>query len=280
MNNSDSFPVQHFILNGKLKPLIEFSDSMVTGEKIIYEVIRVMDSTPIFLEEHLKRMEQSITLSNLELIDIELLHKSVKELLANNPVKQHNIKVVANYKSPNTKPVFLVFFIPSKYPSTLQQNNGVWVKTIPATRLNPEVKAENKILRNYADEIIANYKCYEVLMINDSGLITEGSRSNVFFVKQGKLLTAPLNLVLGGITRLKILEICKELGIEVSLECLHKSKLNCIDGGFITGTSPGVLLINKIDNIDIDINVDIIQRIHDAYDNLVNNEIKRWKHKN
>ena len=114
-------------------------------------------------------------------------------------------------------------------------------------------------------------------MINETGQITEGSRSNVFFVSNKKLYTAPLNLVLGGITRLKVIDICNKLKIDTVQECLNKEQLTDIDGAFITGTSPGVLAINKIDNIELNVNIDLIKQISTEYNTLVQNEISCWK---
>lgn len=268
---------QYFLHNGRLKTISEFNDNIISGEKVIYEVIKISDSAPIFLDEHLSRMRQSIELSKFKTIDLNSLRKSIKELLHINPVEQQNIKLIASYKAENAQPNITVFFIPSKYPSTDDKINGVYVKTISATRNNPEVKAENKTLRTYADEVIANNLCYEVLMINEARLITEGSRSNVFFVANKKLYTAPLNLVLGGITRLKVIDICKKLNIDIAQQCLNEKQLTEIDGAFITGTSPGVLAINKIDNIELNVNIDLIKQISTEYDTLVQNEINRWK---
>lgn len=277
MNKLVNSNPRYFLHNGRLKTISEFSGNIISGEKVIYEVIKISDSAPIFLDEHLSRMRLSIELSKLKKIDLNSLRKSIKELLHINPVQQQNIKLIASYKAENAQPNITVFFIPSKYPSVEDKLNGVYVKTITAIRNNPGIKAENKTLRTYADEVIAKNLCYEVLMINETGQITEGSRSNVFFVANTKLYTAPLNLVLGGITRLKVMDICNKLNIDTVQECLNEKQLPDIDGAFITGTSPGVLAINKIDDIELNVNIDLIKQISKEYDTLVQNEINRWK---
>jgi branched-subunit amino acid aminotransferase/4-amino-4-deoxychorismate lyase len=58
----------------------------------------------------------------------------------------------------------------------------------------------------------------DAILVRDTGkkIVTEGTRSNVFAVKKGKVYTAPEgNLILSGITRAKILELCRTLGIGV-----------------------------------------------------------------
>ncbi|BDX39531.1 branched chain amino acid aminotransferase [Tenuifilaceae bacterium CYCD] len=277
MTNSMNTNVQYFIKNGDLVPINLFCNDLIEGHKIIYEVIRVIESTPIFLTDHINRLAQSIKLASLPPSNYDLIRTSIKQLLQKNPISQQNIKVVVCYKSEKDTPIFTAYFIPSKYPNQSEKINGIEVRTIRATRVNPEVKAENKSLRACADEVIANTGCYEVLMINDSCNITEGSRSNVFFVKNGKLITAPSSVVLGGITRIKILEICSRQGIEVIPECISISQISGIDGGFISGTSPGVLTISRIDNIKLNVNIDLIKQINAEYETLITNEIQSWK---
>lgn len=273
-NNND----EYFILNGKLLPINMFDKQFVEGEKIIYEVIRVKNSVPIFFSEHIQRLERSIYSANLAPLDLIKLKESVTLLLYSNPVNEKNIKIVSCYRTINEIPSFAIYFIPSNYPSNKEKQNGIKVSTIQATRANPDVKAENKTLRSYADLVIAKTSSYEVLMLNELNQITEGSRSNVFFIKKGNLITAPINLVLGGITREKVLQICSKLGIEVIPNCLSIDELLEIEGGFISGTSPGVLAINQIDHLKLNSNNNtLIFRISNEYEILVNAEIQNWK---
>lgn len=277
MTNTMNTNVQYFIKNGDLVPINQFSNDLVEGHTIIYEVIRVIESTPIFLTDHINRLAQSIKLASLPPSNYDLIRTSIKQLLQKNPITQQNIKIVVRYLSEKDTPSFTIHFIPSKYPNQSEKINGIEVRTIHATRVNPEVKAENKSLRAYADEVIANTGCYEVLMINDSGNITEGSRSNVFFVKNSKLITAPSSVVLGGITRIKIIEICSRLGIKIIPECLSISQISEIDGGFISGTSPGVLTISRIGNTKLNVNIELIKQINAEYETLITKEIQNWK---
>lgn len=277
MSKSASTAPRHFIHNGSVRPTSELSNSLTSGEKVIYEVIRVSRSAPIFLNEHLARMEQSVALSQLKSINMGTIRNSVKELLRVNPVEQQNIKLVASYGAGNAEPSITAFFIASKYPDEHDRLNGVCVKTIPATRSNPEVKAENRALRSHADQVIASSQCYEVLMVNRAGQLTEGSRSNMFFAIGNRLHTAPLSAVLGGITRQKVIEICQKRGIEVVHECLDKAHLTQLGGAFLTGTSPGVLAISRIDTVELSVNFGPTKLIGTEYDALVQHEIERWR---
>ena len=267
---------KYCILNGNLLAMGRPDQGFLEGEKVIYEVIRIVNSAPIFLTDHLQRMTNSIALSNLQQINIESIVDALKLLLKKNPVEEQNVKIVCAYENIKADPYCSVFFIPSKYPTVCEREQGVTVKTVNAIRLNPEIKAENKTLRDYADEIITKSGCYEVLMVNDSGLITEGSRSNVFFIKDECVITAPSNLVLGGITREKVLQVCANQRIGISMECLPLHDIGSVQAAFISGTSPGVLPINQIDNIVMNVNTDLIHRIRGGYEDFIELEITKW----
>ena len=134
----------YFILNGNLLEIDKFSSSQLKGDIVIYEVVRVKNSVPIFLREHTGRLQNSINLAKLKHLDYDELSRSIVELLMRNPVDEKNIKIVVNYTHQAELPQYLIFFITSKYPSSLEREKGVCVQTINATRLNPEIKAENK----------------------------------------------------------------------------------------------------------------------------------------
>ena len=89
---------------------------------------------------------------------------------------------------------------------------------------------------------------YEALLVNENNLITEGSRSNIFFLRNNILFTAPDNMILNGITRKYILEICSENNITVKYEPVNADEISDYDAVFMTGTSPMVLPFNRIDD--------------------------------
>jgi branched-chain amino acid aminotransferase len=103
-------------------------------------------------------------------------------------------------------------------------------------------------VRESAIQLIANQKLYEVLLVDRNGLITEGSRSNVFFVKGEVFYTAQASLILEGITRQKVFECLNELGFQVIAEAVGVNEISRFDAVFLTGTSPNVLPVRSIGN--------------------------------
>jgi D-alanine transaminase len=85
-----------------------------------------------------------------------------------------------------------------------------------------------------------------------NGLITEGSRSNIFFVTGDTLSTHPeSNHILSGITRKNILRIAKEAGINVKEEPLPEKNLGNLREAFITNTSAEITPVIGINDLII-----------------------------
>lgn len=74
-----------------------------------------------------------------------------------------------------------------------------------------------------------------------NGYITEGSRSNIFFVIDGTLYTHPeSNFILSGVTRKNILRIAEEAGIRIKEEAVQENRIRLIQEAFISNTSAEV----------------------------------------
>ncbi|WP_443110713.1 aminotransferase class IV [Caloramator sp. mosi_1] len=110
------------------------------------------------------------------------------------------------------------------------------------------------------------------MLVNNFDEITEGSRSNIFFIKGSKLYTAPKEDVLVGITRIKVIEIANKLGFEVVEDKIKVSQISEFEACFLTGTSPKVLPISYIDSYAYNVNNDILRNIMREYDKMINNE--------
>ena len=91
-------------------------------------------------------------------------------------------------------------------------------------------------------------------MVDHNGFITEGSRTNIFFIQGNKFYTAPNSIVLLGIMRSKVIELIVELNFTLIEECIHTSRINQMDAAFITGTSPRILPIQNINEVPLDVN--------------------------
>ncbi|MGE3466482.1 MAG: branched-chain amino acid transaminase [Pyrinomonadaceae bacterium] len=92
----------------------------------------------------------------------------------------------------------------------------------------------------------------EGIALDDRGMVSEGSGENIFLVNNGKLITPPLGAsVLPGITRDSVVQIARELGIEVVETAVQRAALYLADEVFFTGTAAEITPIRSIDRITV-----------------------------
>lgn len=92
----------------------------------------------------------------------------------------------------------------------------------------------------------------EGIALDDRGYVSEGSGENIFLVNSGKLITPPLGAsILPGITRDSVVQIAREMGIEVIETSIQRSALYLADELFFTGTAAEISPIRSVDRITI-----------------------------
>jgi branched-chain amino acid aminotransferase len=266
-----------FILNNEFMNCKEFDNNLISEGKSLYEVIRIIDGVPLFLEDHLERLFNSAVVTGLNIwLHKDKIEHSIRELSEVNSLKDGNIKIIFNFneKRENT---FLAYFIAHNYPNEEMYLNGVKTVLYHAERENPNAKVINMSLREITNKIIKEKNIYEVILVDSNGHITEGSRSNIFMIKENKVYTSPSEDVLIGITRKYIFEACHNLGYEVLEEKTKFNEIKNLDGLFLCGTSPKVLPISKVDNIELPSDNKVLQDIRVQYNTLVQEYINSHK---
>ena len=253
-----------FILNGDLQPAESFDNSLVYEGDSIYEVIRMVKGSPVFFHDHMERLATSVKLQRKEhLADVPALRRDIINLTRSDRKKESNLKIVFNYN--NGSGNYLVYFIEPIYPSEEQYKKGVKGILFFAERKDPESKVINHKLRSSIYHKLILEGGYEALLVNENNLITEGSRSNIFFLKGETLVTAPDNVILNGITRKYILEICRGNQIKVELACVNFKDIPEYDAVFMTWTSPMVLPFYCIDDKSFNVKLPLMERLRQLY---------------
>lgn len=253
-----------FILNGVLQPAEMFDKSLVYEGDSVYEVLRMVKGTPVFFPDHMERLSASVKLQKKEILaDITTLRKAFLSLTRSDKKRESNLKIVFNYN--NGAVNWLVYYIEPIYPSETQYQKGVKGILFFAERKDPESKVINHKLRSSISHKLIQEGGYEAILVNENGLITEGSRTNIFFLKGDNLVTAPDHVILNGITRKHILEICFENKIKVELASVNAKDINDYEAIFMTGTSPVVLPFYCIDNNYFKVNLPLIERLRKLY---------------
>lgn len=266
-----------FIYNDRVYDAGEYGVVFKESSPSVYEVIRIMDGVPLFLEEHFERLLNSGRLIGYELdLTIEAVKKNIINMVNLNDVKNHNIKIIVNNLSSNGFNVYY-FFIKTDYPKEDLYKKGINTITYKATRENPNAKVIYKSLREEIDTLLEKDNCYEALLVNDNNEVTEGSRSNLFFIKDNKLFTAPARDVLMGITRERIISLCIQNHIEIIEMPILFNSLKLFDACFISGTSPKILPIGRIDKNKYEVENPLLNRIIEIYDLEIKKYILSYK---
>jgi len=136
------------------------------------------------------------------------------------------------------------FDIPEWHGSFLYDE--VWrVKPVHLERKRPELKTTDTAAQLEARAEAAKEGFGEVLLVDEEGRIREGGITNVFFVKEEKLVT-PGEGMLPGISRSLVLKACEELGVEVEFRDVGVDELENFDAVFLTNAIRGMVATGEV----------------------------------
>ena len=212
----------------------------------VYEVAKYYNGKPFRYDDHLKRLERSLSELEIDYSQTESLSSVFEELIERNNLKDKHAGVYLQISRGEHQRVhhFPVNIQPTVYAFTFELptfadnlDNGIKVIThedirwqrcdIKSVSLLPNTMLFNKAVKSGAGEC--------VLIRN--GLVTEATHSSVLGVHKGIVITHPLsNLILPGITRKVILEICAKSSIPVEERAITEKELYDLDEIIIAGT--------------------------------------------
>ena len=124
---------------------------------------------------------------------------------------------------------------------------SAWVR-LPANAMPGKAKAGG----NYVNSALARMDAVsagfdEALLLDQNGFVAEGSGENIFFVRDGRLHVIASSVNLVGITRASVLEIAREMGLEIQEVMATRDQLYTADEVFMTGTAAEVTPVSEID---------------------------------
>lgn len=271
----DKLRLSYFMLNDVESEGNELPD--FPGATIVYEVIRLHNGVFLFLDDHIDRLFASAELKSFSSVPDKCeLYTILKKTVDINKEKNGNVKLIAAFSGKTYS--LAAGFISHKYPSELDYKSGVRARTMLAERSDPNAKVLNVILKKKVDKILEDNSIYEVVYVNSEDLITEGSRSNLFFIKGKTVFTAPSSLVLKGVTRKYVIEACKNAGLELVEKAISIEQATEMDALLITGTSPKVLPVSYLNNHAYITQSELIDKIIFEYENIFNHYIEAQEH--
>ena len=232
-----------------------FSDSL-------YEVTTVIDGKLIDFNNHMKRLDRSMTelkfkkLLNHE--DILVFHRKLIEL---NNLKEGMIYLQVtrgvadrSFDMPKNeiKPTVLAFTQEKKIIDSESAKNGIKVMTLDDMRWKRcDIKTTQLLYASMA-KTEATEKVFDDAWMIRQGYITEGSSSNAWIIKGKIIMTRHSdNLILSGITRDAIFKCAKDLGYEVVTKNISLSDAQSANEAFITSATACVMPVIKINTNQI-----------------------------
>jgi len=241
----------------------------------VFEGIRAYkteNGTAIFrLTEHIQRLLNSAKVYRMNLnFDRAALIEASVELVRDSEMAECYLRPVILRGLDEAKPAFGVNPFPNpvdcyiaawdwgKYLGEEALETGVDVCVSSWTRITSNsLPAVAKAGANYMNSQLIKMEAIlggfsEGIALDDRGFVSEGSGENLFLVNNGKLITPPLGAsILPGITRDSVIQIARELGIEVVETTIQRAALYLADELFFTGTAAEITPIRSVDRITV-----------------------------
>lgn len=235
----------------------------------IYEVFRTYDGVPLFYAEHWARFRNSAALIGLA-VDMtqQALTERIRQTVAATRAPASRTDVYVRYMltrgrgpidlapSPDLEPSCVVIVKEVPRWSESLYARGV-VAAVPTRRRNPGNALDPNIKGgNYLNNVLGLMEARalgadDCIMLNDAGLVTESSNSNVFFVLDGDLVTpsqAASNL--RGLTKAAIHEACRARGLPTYEREIGGADLSRASECFLTSATREVMPVASLRLLD------------------------------
>jgi branched-chain amino acid aminotransferase len=228
----------------------------------VFEGIRCYDGRIFRLQQHLERLYHSANAIFLQIpLGMQEMGDVICEALRRNNLRDSYIRLVVSRGKGDLgidpanceNPTIVVITAPLKlYPPSLYETGLELIicqtRRTPVQCVDPSIKS-----CNYLNNILAKVECLqrglkEGVMLNTDGLVSECTADNIFVVRGSRLSTPRVTSgILRGITRSTVLELGRELGLDVREEDLAPIDLYTADEVFLTGTGAEIIGVVKID---------------------------------
>lgn len=226
----------------------------------LYEVVRVYNGHLYMVEEHLNRLWSGAEKIRMQLpFSKEELTANLKKLVAIEGINEGKLyfQVTRGIDSPRNhalpdpekvKGVLTANIRPYERPLE-KMEKGISVAVVPDTRwLHCDIKSLSLLGNVLALDDARRQGFDDAVLVRDNK-VTEASAANFWVVKEGTVYTHPDgNLILPGITKMKIIELARELGIQVKEEAVYEEELVTADECFVSGSLTEIVPVVKVND--------------------------------
>jgi len=264
-----------------------FDRGLLYGDGL-FETLRSYGGEPFRLEAHLERLAQSAAFLQIPLpFETEEIKGALRKLLQQNRLKDAYVRITltrgrltGRLDLGTKEPTLLIVareFEP--YPKRYYRQG---MKAV-ISRIRREARSpllQHKTL-NYLPNILARTEAQEsgadeAIFLNTARFLTEATVSNLFFVKEGQVLTPPVSSgLLPGITRAVVLNICRNKSIPAREKNLRQSEAAQADEAFLTNSLMEVMPLSFIEAKPIGSGRvgDLTRRLRRLYREVVRREL-------
>lgn len=248
----------------------------------VFETIKLVEGKPVFLREHFSRLQKSCGVAGIALKeDFEGIRQGCEIVLRANGISRGFLKIMCLKRNAESSDV--VISVGEKTYGEDAYSQGL--KLCYAGVLKNEssdltyIKSTN-YMENMLQIARAREKGYdEPVFINSKGELSEGAVSNIFFVKGAKIFTPAVECgLLAGIAREKVIELCRQLGMEVVqggfTSDFHKTSDEIFITNSLMGVMPVCLFEEKSFNVD---SCYITWKLNDLFNGLENADVEMYK---
>lgn len=261
-----------------------FDRGFLYGDSV-YETIGSVGGRLFALPEHLDRLERSAERIGLSVPPRSTIEGAIAQTVAaaGNPESRVRVMLTRGVGKLDLDPAacddsrLIVIVFPLGAPTSEQYEKGVSVAIVSVARNNPRAIDPAVKSGNYLNNVLAlgearrRLGAYEAILCAGDGSVAEGSTSNIFAVVQGQLRTPPTEIgILDGITRAKILDLCRYHRIACAEARITPDELRGADEAFLTSATRGVLPVTAIDGKPVGAGVPgpVTRRLMSLYDQL------------
>jgi len=247
-------------------------------------------------EEHIDRLFKSASLYYMDIpYTAQQLRASTLELIGRNGQRSCYIRPLV-YRGYGTMGLFpldapvdvaLATWEWGSYLGDEGKVNGVRARVsswrrISGDALIPHAKASGQYLNSILAKIESHKSGYEeAILLDDRGLVCEGTGENLFVVREGVILTPPQTAsILDGINRKSIIQIARDLGFEVVERDIARAELYLADELFCTGTAAELTPIREVDDHAIGTGRpgEITRAVQKAFEDALHGRSDRYAH--
>jgi branched-chain amino acid aminotransferase len=284
-------------VNGELFPrdkavVSVFDSGFMLGDGI-WEGMRLYNNHWAFLEEHIDRLfEGALAIDlNVGLTKQQLIDEIEKTRLANNMVTDVHMRLMVTrgvkskpFQHPSLSesgPTIVILMEHSK-PSLPR---GIRLATVPQMRglpmtQDPKLNSHSKLNCILACIAAEKAGADEALMLDINGFVNTTNGCNFFIVRKGEVWTSTGDYCMNGITRKKVIELCKNNAIPVFEKNYSLVETYSADEAFLTGTFGAQTPVLSIDGRQIGDNLEkdkvapVTAKIRELYRQLIDKETR------